>query len=1437
MMGNVFSKCTHIKKKSQTRGCSPNALGSAEQPPVQQSLVTNTSDTVTAPVPASSDVVEPTVSFPDGVKVWHNCTDAKVDVCFVHGLTGNRDSTWTADGQNEPWPPLLLAPQLPGTRLLTYGYDAYVVKKAVAATSGLTNHAVNFLGDLVRDRRKANAKGRPLIFVAHSLGGLVCKEAILLSRDHPEEHLRDVFDSFKGIVFMGTPHEGSWMARWAKIPAKALGLVKSTNRNLLDILRADNELLKSSQMRFWSMLRGLRESGRKVEATCFYEELGMPVVGFVVPKESATVESFQAISIHANHSGMAKFASEDDNGFQRVHGELERWMGNISTRVQSIELNKEHLKFLEIFNTIEPYFEMERILADKGGLLEGSCDWILEHVNKWYKAAEQKQLLWIHGEPGKGKTMLLCGIIYELQKQAHPSITVSYFFCQGTISQINNATAVLRGLIYLLLKAKQHIIPKLHNKCQTTNRDLLTNVDAWVPLSEILVELLQDPDLGPVYIIIDGLDECLTGLEKLLTFLVAKTPAFSGVKWIFSSRPWPEIGERLHQATNLTELSLEEEQNAVYVRSAVESYIERKVDELLRLKGYDEVMERTIRNHLVDNADGTFLWVALVYEELSQTSRFNAMTKLLKLPNKLDGLFQVMLNKVANSDDSKLCIPVLSFMAHAYGPPRLCELTYLVENLEGRSERDGAIFFVHQSAKDFLLLPDSLRRISPDGSTAVHRSILLKALQLMDDKLKYNMYGIPHPGTLIHDVVEPKDSVLAAMRYSCTYWIKHASNSELHIELTGDGCVFSFLSRHFLHWLESLSLLRTVAEGVLFMEELLESVQSNGHEDDRLRQFLEDAHSFVKNCSIMEAAPLQIYGGALVFHPRKSHIWRLFSTERLKPVENIQGVDERSNPYIQVLKGHTDCVLAVAFSPDDKLLASTSWDGTLRVWKISTGACIHLLNSKSYKTVNIQALTFSPNGNLVAWASDENKICLWDVSSGNHDQSFTGHTHKVTTLTFSPNGEFLVSGSRDETVRIWALSTGKHEILRGHHSEILCSAFSRPDGKKLATGANTSIKIWNFHQGTGTLIQTIHYSVEGLFPFLSQLVFTSEKTVISLCSHVMQEWDIDTRACLREGKIRFLRTMSADASILAVGGNQLALLKPSASAKPYSYLIGDYNRHLAMSLSASGKFLACVRNDNDKRIHIWNAKMNSPKPLPYASISCLAFSPDGSMLASISTGAMVKIWDTKTKEVLRILSNPGKPIFDRLSSGFVVFSPDGRMLAAAIDDEVHVWSKPKYEVIARLKLNAPSSLLFSPDCACLAVLEEFRNATIWDIAEEKCIKTFEIRGDFLFNMPYIPHERIVKPRLGNKFPTLISSVYSPREYMDWGSLFYTPDGIHMHWEEEIFVQGHWIARHGQKVLWLPPDYRPKCTALYDNLLVLGLEDGRLIWIEFSPSQT
>ncbi|KAH6958014.1 hypothetical protein DER45DRAFT_210217 [Fusarium avenaceum] len=119
------------------------------------------------------------------------------------------------------------------------------------------------------------------------------------------------------------------MAGWSRIPAKTLGLVKSANRSLLEVLETNNQYLESIHIRLLSIMREQREAGRQLEVACFFEELPLSTVGKVVSKESVTFEGYDPITIHANHTDMVKFRSIEENGFKRVIGELTAWKSEI----------------------------------------------------------------------------------------------------------------------------------------------------------------------------------------------------------------------------------------------------------------------------------------------------------------------------------------------------------------------------------------------------------------------------------------------------------------------------------------------------------------------------------------------------------------------------------------------------------------------------------------------------------------------------------------------------------------------------------------------------------------------------------------------------------------------------------------------------------------------------------------------------------------------------------------------------------------------------------------------------------------------------------------------------------------------------------------------------------------------------------------------------
>lgn len=139
--------------------------------------------------------------------------------------------------------------------------------------------------------------------------------------------------------------------------------------------------------------------------------------------------------------------------------------------------------------------------------------------------------------------MLLCGIIDELEKLPVNTRVLSYFFCQATDVRLNNATAVLRGLIYLLLSQQPALISHVRSKHVYAGKQLSEDANSWDALSKILITLLKDPKLQNVFLVIDALDECQTGPNQLLDLVVQISSLSQKVKLLVSSRNSPGIEE------------------------------------------------------------------------------------------------------------------------------------------------------------------------------------------------------------------------------------------------------------------------------------------------------------------------------------------------------------------------------------------------------------------------------------------------------------------------------------------------------------------------------------------------------------------------------------------------------------------------------------------------------------------------------------------------------------------------------------------------------------------------------------------------------------------------------------------------------------------------------------------------------------------------------
>ncbi|KAH8731953.1 Alpha/Beta hydrolase protein [Phaeosphaeriaceae sp. PMI808] len=269
-----------------------------------------------------------------------------IDIVFVHGLTGNRESTWTDKPTNVFWPRDLLAKDLPKARIITFGYDADIIRGlSVAGNGTLRDHGKALAEDLGMRRKRTDTNFRPLIFVAHSLGGLVVEQALLVSRGSAQQHTKDLLESTVAIAFMGTPHLGANLANWGHPISKLSNLLRKTNSEIVGVLQPGSEMLAAVQQEFHTMLDDRsRNDSKFVDIFCFYEELGYTGLGEIVPKQSAILAAYPNNGIHATHTGMTRFETAKDAGYVRVQDRLWLWYNTVEENQDAWKEKKEAAK-------------------------------------------------------------------------------------------------------------------------------------------------------------------------------------------------------------------------------------------------------------------------------------------------------------------------------------------------------------------------------------------------------------------------------------------------------------------------------------------------------------------------------------------------------------------------------------------------------------------------------------------------------------------------------------------------------------------------------------------------------------------------------------------------------------------------------------------------------------------------------------------------------------------------------------------------------------------------------------------------------------------------------------------------------------------------------------------------------------------------------------
>src|SRR5579859_6678687 len=399
---------------------------------------------------------------------------------------------------------------------------------------------------------------------------------------------------------------------------------------------------------------------------------------------------------------------------------------------------------------------------------------------------------------------------------------------------------------------------------------------------------------------------------------------------------------------------------------------------------------------------------------------------------------------------------------------------------------------------------------------------------------------------------------------------------------------------------------------------------------------------------------------------------------RIVTADNSIRIWDAANGHeLERLDGAADGVLALAVSPNSRILAASGQDRAVTLWDLATGKALRTLGPASRDSL---AMAFSRDGKVLATAGREGAITLWSVADGREVRRLTGHTGWVRSVAVSPDGKTLASGGDDKTVKLWDAASGRQlRDLSGALFGIDSVAFS-PDGRILASGGfDGDINLWDL--ASGRVLRTLD-------------VHRADVTSLAF---------------------------SPDGALLASAGwDKTVVLSDVASGRYLRTFSGHDGFVESVAFSPDGKRLAS--GGFDKKAKIWDvATGQEVRTLSADSeVYALAFSPDGTVLAMADNGSndadantSVKLWDVASGRQTRALMGHAGGVHA------VAFSHDGTMLASGGDDQtIRLWSAADGRQLRTLTghLGYVTSVAFTPDGKGLVSGSWDGTTRQWDVA-------------------------------------------------------------------------------------------------------------------------
>jgi WD40 repeat protein len=470
--------------------------------------------------------------------------------------------------------------------------------------------------------------------------------------------------------------------------------------------------------------------------------------------------------------------------------------------------------------------------------------------------------------------------------------------------------------------------------------------------------------------------------------------------------------------------------------------------------------------------------------------------------------------------------------------------------------------------------------------------------------------------------------------------------------------------------------------------------------------------------------------------------------------------DARTGLELLTLKGHSERVASVAFSPDGTRLASGSSDlagqGTVKVWDTRTGQVALTLRGSAFGVASVtftadgtrlascgldrkgsilkvwdalngqETLTLrgrgpaghtwmalSPDGTRLASRCEDGTVKVWDAVNGQETLTFRCHVGPFGSVAFSPDGTRLATASLDQTVKVWNARTGQEALNLPRNAGWVTSLAFSPDGMYLASASeDNTVKVWDARTGQETLTlkgagSPVAYSPDGM------------RLASGGAGNTVKVWDVRSgqEALMLGGHAGWDLSVafSPDGTRLVCGGDGgMVKVWDLRTGQESLRFRAHPSRVLSVAFSPDGTRLASVGEDKNSTephvpeeviettMKVWDARTGQEVFTVRGTSGGVAFSPDGTRLASGGQGNTVRVWDARTGQEMLTLHGHNHGVLS------VAFSSDGTRLASGgrdnQDNTVNVWDARTGREVLTLHGQAMPvlSLAFSADGTHLA---------------------------------------------------------------------------------------------------------------------------------------